>query len=188
MKKKRIIAKLFLLTQICSFWACGLYKAPLAPEYFAPLEVNELLVAAEDQKVIITWRASEQDRRNENLKQIDGYRVERKGPIKDTNKKSEFDYEELTFIPDQHLAIERELKDQAIEKGEISRKVKAEDRYYSFSFEDSKLEKGATYFYKITPINQGDVKGQVKQLIVIEFNGIESKVILIEPDIEELEQ
>ncbi len=185
--KKRIITSLFVCLQANLILACGLYQVPLAPEFFAPMEVNELLVTTEDQKITLAWSASKEDRRKEKLKFIDGYRIERKGPIKDTIQKTDLEYQELKFIPDQHLEIEKKLKDEAIEKGAISRKVKAEEQYYSFKFEDINLEKNSTYFYKITPINQGNVKGQVKQVVVVEFNGIDSRVILIEPKIEDLQ-
>lgn len=165
--------------------ACGLYKSPQAPEYFAAEAVADLTVQAMDSGILLQWRAPEKDFRKEKLKYLDGYQIERRGPVISSNELTRTDPDKLVFIVDNHLKYEKELKDQAIEKGEVSRKVKAPQERLKFSWKDEDLIAGRFYAYRVIPINQGGTEGASDSLIQVQFNGRNSRIITLGGVIEE---
>ncbi len=168
---------LLILLAAITLGACGKYGPPLAPEALAPEQPQEMQVTADVDGVHFQWRASEDDRRGEELRSMDAYRVYRKRIVNRAdiiNEEIQFDL--LTEIPDTHVQVLKDLREKAIEAGQISRRVKVEDTLTTFTYDDKTAEPGILYLYKIVPVNQGSVEGEVKQLVQILYRGDTSQI------------
>lgn len=158
---------------------CGRYLAPVPPEMLAPVAVENLVVTPLNTGMFFSWSAPEKDRRGRELKDFEGYSVERKEIAKrgdETDPTVKFT--ELVFIPDTHIEKREELREEARAAGKISRNVKAPADLTKFSYTDATPHNGVTYIYQIVPKNNGGVKGQVGQVIKVAFQGAQSAVLL----------
>jgi len=169
----------FLCLFLCS--ACGRYSAPQPPEYFAPRSVNSLQVSSSIEGVNLSWIAPERDLLGKPLKSIDGYYIYRREIILPTDiQRLDVDDELITTLSDNHLFVLRKLREEAIEKGMISRKVEVDKSLMTFSFIDKNVKPGNTYLYTVVPYNQGDVKGGTRSRALVNFRGDASTVSYIE--------
>jgi hypothetical protein len=158
---------------------CGRYMAPVPPEMLAPVAVENLVVTPSDTGMFFSWSAPEKDRRGRELKDFDGYSVERKEISKRGDETDpSIRFTELAFISDTHIEKRDELREEARAAGKISRTVKAPAELTKFSYTDGTPRNGVTYIYQIVPTNNGGVKGQVGQVIKVAFQGAQSAVML----------
>jgi hypothetical protein len=160
--------------------SCGRYAVPLAPEKVAPQGVGGLAVQTTESSVLIQWTTPETDRRDKLLKQIDGFSVYRKTV---TNKKDitndQVPFDLLAEIADRAIADRFKRIEEAKEIGAISRRVKIDPVLAAHQYEDKTAQLGASYLYKIVPINQGGVEGEVRQFISITFRGPTSDINIV---------
>ena len=166
---------------ITALTACGKYSAPVAPEAASPRGVEYLEAKASPDGVNFAWQSPDKDQRGKELAQIDGYRVYRQTLEHETDLiEPESDYDLLAEIPDTHLQILSELREQAEATGKVTRKVKVADELKQFAYLDSTPQAGQTYAYKIVPINQGSVEGEVLRLVRVKFQGDRSLVTVFD--------
>lgn len=179
--RRFVVRAMMLCLLINAVSACGRFNAPIPPELVAPEAVNSLTVEPLADGVAFTWRASDQDQRGKELKFIDGYRVNRKEVVQrgdETDPDVKFD--EVAFLPDTHVVLRDELRKEARAKGQLGRRAKPTEDTMKFAFKDTEVSSGKTYVYQIVPINQGGVKGEVKQLIKVYFSGDKSEISIID--------
>lgn len=159
---------------------CGRYGAPVAPEMVAPEAVGDLKVVAGAGGVDLAWHAPGKDQRKKELRFIDGYTVMRKH-IRERGAETDEDvpFEELGFIPDGHLIEQDALRKEARAQGKVGRRIKVDDEKTKFAYADRSPEKGKVYLYKVVPTNQGGVKGGVKKLAKVYFEGEGSRVAML---------
>lgn len=173
-----LIGALLMFTET----GCGKYGPPLAPELFSPQAVLNLQATTSINSVSFTWEAPKLDRRGDRLREIEGYSIWRSQssgqPVAQRS-----DFEELALVPDTHLEVYRELVEEARREKKAARKVKLDPELERFEFTDENVQPGYTYWYRIIPINQNGVKGQVKDVIKVQFLGQISTISLI-PDTE----
>lgn len=180
-REMKVFRIILTLSVIVAFGGCGRYSSPVPPELVAPEAVSSLTIQAQQDGVDFTWRASDQDQRGKELKFIDGYRVARK-EVKQRGDETDpaIPFDEVGFLPDTHVEIREKLRKDAREKGEIGRRLKPPEETLKFAYSDKGLESGKTYVYQIIPINQGGVKGEVKQLLKVYFTGENSDISIID--------
>lgn len=171
--------KVKLLVFLIFLSSCGLYKSPIAPEYFAPKEIIDFKVSQVEEEVMFTWFSPELDNRKEKLRYMDGYLVLRKGPSEKLKELDKESFEDVLFIKDTHLIVERELKDKAILEGKLSRKIRADDELRSFSYSASDLIDSMYYYFQIIPINQGSIRGGSSDLVQIKYDKEKSRISMI---------
>ncbi len=173
MKIQKIIVILVLFTCL----SCGKYSKPRPPEDFAPAAVKELSVGTSVQGVSFSWKSPVSDTRNNDLKDLEGYRVYRRELDAEARLLDPFaTFELIAEIEDTHLKELLEMKRQASEQGLISRKVSLPAERSEFSYLDNTVVSGKRYLYQIIPINQGGVEGQVLERVDIAFRGEISQV------------
>lgn len=156
-----------LFVLVCVLMSCGRYMPPVAPENLAPAVVDDA-TATGDAKGVLTleWRAPHNDIRGKKLKEIVGYSVSRwvnNQPYAITDNLKGIVFEQIAFIEDHHLEELKKLEDEAEDKGQISRKKKVDEAAKKFTYTDTAVPQG-TSFYKITPINDAGGEGNVKDL------------------------
>jgi hypothetical protein len=157
---------------------CARYRAPITPEELAPAMVENLTVTTDAKGVLLTWVASDKDRRGKELKSVEGYSIERKELIRRGDETDpEVRFEKLGFVKDAHVEVRDQLRKEARAAGKIGRSVKVPEEQMKFSFSDTSPELGKTYVYQVVPQNQGGTEGQVGQLIKIVFQGAQSAVV-----------
>lgn len=158
---------------------CGRYLAPVAPEMLAPRAVENLVVIPSERGVSFSWTSPEQDRRGKELRDIEGYSIERKEIAQrgdETNPSVRF--KNLGFVSDMHIVKREELRKEARDAGKIGRNIKAPAELTKFSFTDATPRAGVTYIYQIVPENNGGVEGQVGQVVKVAFQGTQSAVLI----------
>lgn len=157
------LGKSFILTLMlaCSLVACGKVGQPKAPEYFAPEIVGEYSVSLVPQGVALSWKAPKNDRRGKELKEIDGYRVERAilAP-EDTVATAKFT--ELAFVTDTHILERDKLRASLRAQHKPSRTADVSGEKKLFSYLDTSAEakdRSLNIMYRVIGINHGSVKG-----------------------------
>lgn len=175
-----LIKKLVYIFIILFFSACGLYKAPVPPEFFAAKKIENFVIKSSGEGLILSWKAPSLDQKKNELKYIDGYKILRKGPVSELKELKQEKFVLNKFVEDKHLIIQRQMKDQAIKDGKLSRKVKVDDKLKSFEYADDNLERQNYYSYIIIPINQGGVEGETSDLVQVFFDGVKSKIFYID--------
>lgn len=170
-----VLFSLFMLT------SCGRYDLPLPPEYFSPEAVRNLEVTALSSGVMFRWESSELDVRGEELENLGGYLVLRKELQNERDALDRgIEYEELKLVEDLSISTLRKQQQEAREQGLPARRLKVEPELTKFEFVDESLVPGGTYLYKIVPVNQGEVEGEVRQLVRVFFRGTTSDISFIE--------
>lgn len=159
--------------------SCGLYKPPLAPELLAPRAVLDLTFDIEGEGVRFHWLAPDRDVQGEDLKTIEGYDLLRKGPADDYDGLSKKEFRTLKFIKDRHLVLQKKLRNEAIEKGVLTRNAKVPEKEKQFTYHDQSLEEGKFYSYQIVPVNQGGVGGEPSDLMQMRYLGKDSRFFTI---------
>ena len=161
--------------------ACGRYGDPLAPEMYSPTEVKDLSVSADSLGVRFEWTAPKKDQRGEELKQIDGYVIYRK-QVNDFARvlEDQGKFEKLAFLPDTHIIERDRLRAEARASGKVARRIEADPEKMKFTYQDTQVQPGNNYLYKIVPVSDGDVEGLVKNYIKLRFVGAGSNIIVDE--------
>ena len=164
---------------------CGRYAPPLPPEAFSPQAVRFLEARTESTGVRILWRSPDRDVRGEELRSLDGYLVERRdfGPIS-TAETDDVEYETLARLEDPQLEILARLRDEARAQGLPTRRVKVDEENTKFEYLDTAVNPGTLYVYRITPINQGGVEGQVAQVVRVLYQPEAGSVAVLDRDAE----
>lgn len=171
-------AVLFLAAAVC---ACGRMGMPLPPEDLSPQAVQDLTVVPGLEGVEFQWRAPQRDQRGRPLTEIDGYQIYRKSIARRSDiLDPAVEFALVASIPDTHLEVLDELREQAKREGRISRKESVPEEITRFRFTDRALKPGQSYVYKIVPINQGGAEGEVLSLIKVDFRGETSEISLLE--------
>ncbi len=170
-----ILSALFLLT------SCGKYGPPKPPEFYSADVVRELELRPMVQGLEFRWKAPENDRRGEELRSMDGYRVFRKELKRPSDLLKDDGYEEIGFVEDLHIRVRDERREAAEEQGLPTRKVQVEDELKRFSFLDTSPEAGKNYLYKIVPINQDGIEGATDKQFRVLFRGTSSEVQIVGP-------
>ncbi len=176
--KNRIVPGFILAMVVCG---CGKFGNPLPPEAFSPRAVQNLQVFPELNGVKLTWNSPRDDLRGQELKTLDGYQVERKDILKASDViNSDIEFSILKELEDKSVKLREEQRELAREQGMPARKIKSESELEYFEFLDTEIEPGKEYLYKITPLNQGGIKGQVAQQVRVLFRGVSSVVTIID--------
>ncbi|MEN9846949.1 MAG: hypothetical protein RIS36_2096 [Pseudomonadota bacterium] len=159
---------------------CGRYKAPLAPEMFAPKAVDALTVTCSESGVLLAWAAPDEDRRGKELKTIDGYAIQRKMIAQkgdETDPRVRF--ETIGFVRDQHVMVRENLRKEARAEGKIGRTIESPEQYTKFTFVDTTAAPSTTYMYQVVPRNQGGADGAVSQVARVTFKGSSSDIAMV---------
>jgi hypothetical protein len=173
------VSCLWLLV-ILELASCGKFAPPIAPEKAAPQGVGALAVQTTDSAVIIQWTTPETDRRNKQLKQIDGYSIYRKTVASKKDIADEqIPFDKLAEVGDKAIADRETRRLEAIELGAISRRVKIDPALAAHQYEDKTPQAGTSYLYKVVPLNQNGVEGEVRQFISITFRGASSDINIV---------
>ena len=152
---------------------CGKYGPPIPPEALSPAAVSELKASAAADSITLVWEAPERDRRKKELRSIEGYRVVRTVVSADGTGKPPV---EVAFVEDTHIRVRDDLRARAEAEGRSARRVKADSTLSNFSVVDSAVESGTAYIYRVVPVNQGGVEGDVRHQIRVAFNGVDSRI------------
>jgi hypothetical protein len=152
---------LLAITLACSVVSCGKVGQPKAPEYFAPEIVGEYSVSLVPQGIALSWKAPKNDRRGKELKEIDGYSVERAilAP-EDTVATAKFS--ELAFVTDGHILERDKLRASLRAQHKPSRSADVSGEKKLFSYVDTSAEakdRNLNVMYRIVGINYGSVRG-----------------------------
>lgn len=169
-----------LVIAICG---CGRMGAPLAPEQLSPQSVQDLVVIAEPTALRFSWRSPDSDQRGKELKSMNGYYVmrrtiERPADLTDPA----VDFERLAVIVDSHVVERDRLRKEAREAGRPSHRVAVPANLKQFEFRDTNLIAGGRYLYRIVPVNQETVEGQVRQPVKVIFRGEASEISFLDRD------
>lgn len=168
------------ITLFAFLMGCGLEGPPLPPEDFAPKDVTILETKTDAEGVILRWRSPDVDSKGDPLESLEGYIVyKREAPDILAWDRSNSEFTELTRISDPALAEVMELRKKAREEKKLSRKIKVPEERKFFEFKDKNVQKGKTYFYKVTPYNQGGVAGKASDFVKVLFNDDTSEIFTI---------
>lgn len=172
----RCLAVLFLL----SLSACGREGPTRPPQDFAPRAVEQLKVSGGVDGVRFTWNSPTSDRRGKSLESLDGYQLLRAELSADQELRlDDLEFNQLTFLPDQSVATLLSAREEARNKGQLTRHVKVDPALSQFSFTDQNVRPGQVYFYRILPTNQGGIEGEAKNLVRVVYRGEASEVALL---------
>jgi hypothetical protein len=156
---------------------CGKYAPPIVPELTAPSAVEELEVAPQVASVLLSWTASDSDVRGKELRMSESIIVER-ATVDTEQIEPDVDYEFRTLVTlkDSHVSERDQLRKDARGQGKIGRRIEAPRSSMTFSYEDSEVQRDAVYVYQVVPLNQGGVRGEVREQVKVVFQGLESSV------------
>lgn len=167
----------FFVCMLILCFGCGRYAPPIAPEFVAPSPVESLEVTADEHSVSFSWIASDRDQRGKELTDSGLFRVER--ALLDEDQ-SVFDIQDdfvvVGMLDDKHVEIRDELRRAARKEGRIGRRIEAPSDSMNFLYRDVPLESDKVYVYQIVPINQGGVRGGVREYIKVLFKGVDSVI------------
>lgn len=170
-----------LTTILLSLQSCGKFGPPLAPEALSPRAVEQLQITSSLEGVKFAWKAPSSDQRGRDLRSLDGYRIYRAAaPAADGGRlPQESDYRLLAELEDRHIEDLLKRKTLALEQNQPQSRVKPDGALMQFEYTDRDVQRQQKYYYRIVPFNQGDVEGQVRQIIRLAFNAENSDVVLI---------
>ena len=173
--RSSIVILVFLLQ------GCGREGPPQPPEVFSPSSVEYLEATASLEGVQFSWTAPGDDLRGNELESLDGYWILRKLLEKESDLTlREEDFEIIAKIEDPHVEKRERLREEARAAGKPSHRVKVPQEEKEFAYLDTGLESGRSYLYKIVPVNQGGVKGEVTQIVQVFFRGNTSEVQILD--------
>lgn len=162
------------------FVGCGRYAPPISPEFIAPSPVENLAVTADEQSVSFAWIASDRDQRGKELTESGLFRIERAALDEDQSVSDiQDDFVVVGMVDDKHVEIRDALRSAARKEGKIGRRIEAPAESMNFSYKDTALESDTVYVYQIVPVNQGGVRGGVREYIKVIFKGGESVITRI---------
>lgn len=163
---------------------CGRFGPPKPPELFGAKKVSDLEAKAAPDRLTLSWRSPDRDIRDKELKSLEGYRILRANE-KDFRKREKLaDYlEEIGYIEDSAVEEREEAREIARETpGTISRRIKIPEERRHFSFDDTSVQQGETYLYRIVAMNQGGVKGDPSDIVKVFFKGEASEVFMVKDE------
>lgn len=177
---------LFIFLVLFSFVSCGKYAPPIPPEALAPKGVYNIQAIPYRKGVVLKWTGDTDDRRSKELKTMNGYYIERVcfddnnlGSLKNDRENSkELDYKVIAVVNDNQIKIRESLKEDARKKGLSARRVRVPSEKLNFNYVDETIKENALCYYKITPFNQGNVRGGESAPIKVKFNGEDSFVMV----------
>ncbi|MDD7474167.1 MAG: hypothetical protein SPJ04_03210 [Bdellovibrionota bacterium] len=166
--------------------SCGKYAPPIPPEVLAPKAVYDIEAMAYERGVVLKWKGNTDDKRSKELKTMNGYYVERAclqdddllNASIDSNVSTKLDYKVLSIVNDNQVSIREKLREDAKNRGESSRRVKVPSEKLKFNYVDSTIKYNDLCYYKITPFNQGNVRGDESSPIKVKFKGQDSFIII----------
>ena len=175
-----------LIISSASFFACGKYAPPIPPEELAPKGVYDIQAVGYQRGVAITWKGETKDNRSKELNTMDGYYVERacvdsNNPFSSNSDEdyiNELDYKILSIVNDNQVEIREKMKEDALSKGLSARRVKVPSEKLKFNYVDETIRYNDLCFYKITPFNQGGVRGVESSPIKVKFKGEDSFILV----------
>lgn len=178
----------FLLVGLGALAGCGKFQAPYVPEAVTPDVVASLAASATKNAVIISWSSPSKNRRDKKLKDLDGYRVERKQIVtaSDINPDTfavvgpQSGFSLVTEIKDESLANLEDLLEKAREDHKPSRRIKPDSTFTTFKYEDTDIEPGDQFIYRVVPVNRYGT-GRVARLARVVFRGLGSDITYPEP-------
>lgn len=166
---------LFGIVVLCV--GCGRYAPPISPEFVAPSPVENLEVTADEQSVSFAWTASDRDQRGKELTDSGLFRIERAILDEDQSVVDiQDDFVVIGMLDDKHVEIRDALRSAARREGKIGRRIEAPSESMSFLYRDAPLDQDTVYVYQIVPVNQGGVRGGVREYIRVLFKGVDSMV------------
>lgn len=173
MLKLILIVALSLLTLI----SCGRMGDPVPPEVLAPKAVKELKVTAGLHGVSLAWSGEVEDQRGKQLKESSGYVIQRK-TITDVAdiEDADIEFEDVGTVADTHVTELIRRQEEARTLRKPVHRVKIESDLTKYTFVDGNVQPGTTYFYIVTPVNQGGVEGGVDMAALVEFKGDNSTI------------
>lgn len=176
----RAYAILLLVLLTCVSAGCGKYGKPYPPESLGATAPTDYQILPRVDGVEFKWKASLQDRRGKDLKFFDGFNIYRiSSPDQEKIEDFNFDKDKLIgTLPDKHFQKFRALYEQAEKDGMPTRKVSLPEEDLTYSFVDENLEPGGEYGYFIVPFLYGDVRGEVRDVIVISYKGLQTSSYL----------
>lgn len=188
MRAKRASLVALVVLVLLGSTGCGKYGKPLPPEFFAPAEVRELAVTPSVQGVTFDWRAPEDNARGKTLEDLQGYRIYRRELSQGARLlDNEARFELIGTVEDTQLKELIELKKQAREQGQLTRRITLPPERSKFQFVDRTAVLGKRYLYQVVPFNQGGVEGVVIERINVLFRGEISEVARIPYSAEEFQ-
>jgi hypothetical protein len=154
---------------------CGRYGPPIVPELVAPSPVENLQVTTDEQSVSFAWTASDRDQRGKELTDSGLFRIER-ATLDDDQSISDIqdEFKLLGTLDDKHVEVRDALRRAARTEGKIGRRIEAPSNSMTFLFRDAPLESDKVYVYQIVPVNQGGVRGGIREYIKVLFKGVDS--------------
>ncbi|WKZ56776.1 MAG: hypothetical protein QY326_08580 [Bdellovibrionota bacterium] len=175
----RVGCALLCAVMLCS-GGCGKYGPPLAPEVFSPQAVGELQSSLEGKTLVLRWRAPSDDLRSRALRSLDSYRIYRKSVERDSQVlDEEVEFEVVAEVPDRSFAELESRQKEARELGLPGHRVRLTEEFIIHEFRDDTLEEGTRYYYRVVPVNQGDVEGAAPQLVRVIVEGARSETSVI---------
>ena len=150
---------------------CGKYGPPVPPEARAPKAVLQLVATPQADRVAFTWQSAEADRSGTELLSMDEYRVYQKELTPGAPAEWQKGFSLIGSVPDTHVAELAKLRAEARARGELTRRVSLDSKRSQFAFSTPPLSAGRVYLFKVVPVNQGIVEGEVRQLVRVAFQG-----------------
>jgi hypothetical protein len=164
-----VIATSLVLT-FAAVTGCGRYLPPVSPEVLVPQTVETLrAVYNPDNSVTLSWVGPSSDKRGKKLKELEGYQIERSlsgGSSALTDAPTERLFEQVAFIPDTYYEALRKQQQDALERGDIVRKVKLDDSLKSYSYTIKKIPQGIS-FYRVFAVNAEGGDGDFEKVVQV---------------------
>ena len=158
---------------------CGRYMRPIPPESVSPEAVHGLTVRGSLEGVRLSWSSPSKDQRGKELKELDGYTVERKlitGSADLLKTRSRF--EQIGFIEDRSVKELQKQKEELRAQDKPSHRAKVNPDLQKFEYVDSVARAGEQYLYRIVPKSYyGD--GAVTMVARVVFRGDSSEVSML---------
>jgi hypothetical protein len=166
----RYVIATSLVISFSALAGCGRYLPPVSPEVLVPQSVETLTaVYNTDNSVTLTWVGPSSDKRGKKLKELEGYQIESsQGGAGSTlsDARIERRYEQVAFIPDTYYDALRKQQQDALERGDVVRKVKLDDSLKTYSYTIKKIPQGIS-FYRVFAVNNEGGDGDFEKIVQV---------------------
>ncbi|NDC39097.1 MAG: hypothetical protein EBZ48_13800 [Proteobacteria bacterium] len=158
---------------------CGRYMRPIPPEFVSADAAQEVKVQGTVGGVRLSWSSPVKDRRGKELKELDGYRIERKSLVKNGDTVSgRVRFQQLSFVQDGSVKELQKQKELLRSQDKPSHRAKIDPALQQFEFIDTTVKPGEQYLYRIVPRSYyGD--GAVRVVARVLFRGDSSEVSML---------
>lgn len=185
MKFNALMARLPKAAFVGISWAllplsgCGKYMRPLPPETVSPEAVRDLKVQPAVDGVRLSWGSAVKDRRGKDLRELDGYRIERKTLAQNGDAlSSRVPFQKLTFLSDTSVKELEKQRELLRSQDKPSHRAKIDPKLQAFEFVDTSAQPGEQYLYRVVPQSYyGD--GAVQMVARVLFRGDSSEVAML---------